>query len=255
MGARIFEKEYRVHVYETGPDGRLSFHSLFDYLQDIASEHAVMLGYGRDELMKENHYWVLSRMYTVIDKWPSWSDTVIVRTWPKGTEGVFALRDYEVFFPDGRKVACATSSWLIIDQTSKRIQRPDNTLSHSNYEITKKDSLPRNADKIDSADADGRIASDFKVRISDLDINLHTNNVKYLKWVTDCYDLDFVLNNIPYSAEINYLAESRFNDNIVVRISEDKENRNVYNNSILRLPDKTELCRIRISWKKNHEEK
>jgi hypothetical protein len=38
-----FEKEYRVHVYETGPDGKLNLYSLFNYMQDIASDHAVNL--------------------------------------------------------------------------------------------------------------------------------------------------------------------------------------------------------------------
>ena len=48
-----FEKEYRIHVYEIGPDGKLNLFSLFNYLQDIASEHAVKLGFGRDDLMRE----------------------------------------------------------------------------------------------------------------------------------------------------------------------------------------------------------
>ena len=61
-----FEKEYTVHVYETGPDGKLNLYSLFDYLQDIASDHAVKLGFGRDDLMKQNHFWVLSRIYAEI---------------------------------------------------------------------------------------------------------------------------------------------------------------------------------------------
>jgi len=257
MEPRVLEKEYKVHVYETGPDGKMNLYSLFDFLQDIASDHAVKLGYGRDDLLRQNHFWVLSRIYAVINEWPAWGDTITVRTWPKGTESVFALRDYEVFFKDGRLVASATSSWLIIDQTTKKIQRPDSALSHFNSEIQRRDSLPRNAMKIESASAGSKNASEFNVRISDLDINLHTNNVKYIKWVTDSYDLDFIMNNTPYSAEINYLAESRFNDSIAVRISEDTDNNNIdhFNNSILRLPDNAELCRVRIGWKNNRQDK
>ena len=51
-----FEKEYRVHVYDTGPDGRVSLTSLFNYMQDIASDHAEMLGFGRDDLMRDNRF-------------------------------------------------------------------------------------------------------------------------------------------------------------------------------------------------------
>jgi hypothetical protein len=46
-----FEKEYKIHVYDTGPDGKLSLVTLFNYMQDIASEHAIKLNFGRDDLM------------------------------------------------------------------------------------------------------------------------------------------------------------------------------------------------------------
>jgi len=68
-----FEKEYRVHVYETGPDGKLNLYSLFNYMQDIASDHAVKLGFGRDDLLRDNRFWVLSRVFAVIKEWPVWS--------------------------------------------------------------------------------------------------------------------------------------------------------------------------------------
>lgn len=246
------EKSYTVHVYETGPDGRLNLHSLFDYLQDIASDHAVQLGFGRDDLMKQNHFWVLSRIYAEISTWPSWGDTIIVKTWPRGTDRLFAIRDFEVCYPDERSVARATSSWLIIDLDTKRIQRPDNNLSRLNSELPGDKALPRNAMKLEPADGNVRNTLPFQVAISDLDINLHTNMSRYFKWVTDSYDLDFILNNVPLSAEINYLAESHFNESIAITVSEESNDSNVFNHSIMRTSDNTELCRVRISWGKNH---
>jgi acyl-ACP thioesterase len=252
MEYQKLEKEYPVHVYETGPDGRLNLHSLFDYFQDIASDHAVLLGFGRDDLMKKNHFWVLSRIYAEISVWPSWGESISVKTWTRGTDRLFALRDFEVRYPEGRSIARATSSWLIIDRDTKRIQRPENNLSLLNSELTDEKALPRNAMKLEPDSENGRSTPPFHVSISDLDINLHTNNARYLKWVTDSYDLDFILNNVPLSAEINYLAESRFNDNIAITISEEGNNSNVLNHSIMRTSDNTELCRVRINWKKNH---
>ena len=246
------EKIYPVHVYETGPDGRLNLHSLFDYLQDIASDHAVQLGFGRDDLMKQNHFWVLSRIYAEISVWPSWGETISIKTWPRGTDRLFAIRDFEVRYPDGRSIARATSSWLIIDRDSKRIQRPDNNLSLLNFEMAGEKAFPRNAMKLEPSAENGWCTSKFHVTISDLDVNLHTNNARYLKWVTDSYDLDFILNNVPLSAEINYLAESLFNESIAITISEESNDSNVLNHSIMRTSDNTELCRVRISWKKNH---
>ena len=251
MESLQFEKEYRIHFYETGPDGMLNLYSLFNFMQDIASDHAVKLGFGRDDLMRDNRFWVLSRMYAVITEWPSWGDTIILKTWPNGTDKLFALRNYEVKFPDGRHIASGTSSWLILDRTTKKVQRPDSILTQYNPNLHQVDSPVRYASKIEPAAEDGRISPGFRVKVSDLDINLHTNNVQYLKWVSDSYDLDFVMKNFPQSAEINYLAESLYDQDIIIRTSVEKENSSFYNHSIIRTNDNKELCRIRIEWRED----
>jgi medium-chain acyl-[acyl-carrier-protein] hydrolase len=243
-----YEKDYTVHVYETGPNGRLSLFSLFDYFQDIASDHAVRLGYGRDDLLKQNNFWVLSRIYAEISHWPSWGESLVVKTWPRGTEGLFALRDYEARYSDGRSVARATSSWLIIDRNTRRIKRPDNTLSRYNSDLPRETALSRNAMKLEPVVSENQSKMLLRVRISDLDLNLHTNNVRYLKWVIDSYDLDFMINNVPLSAEINYLSESHYDDNISIMVSEGKENGKIFDHSIMRTSDNIELCRVRIRW-------
>ena len=93
-----FEKEYRIHVYETGPDSKLTLSAMFNYMQDIASDHAVKLGFGRDDLLKEKRFWVLSRIYAEFHLWPVWGDKILITTWPNGTDKFFALRNYEVRF-------------------------------------------------------------------------------------------------------------------------------------------------------------
>ena len=245
-----FEKEYRIHVYETGPDGKLNLYSLFNYMQDIASVHAIKLGFGRDDLMRDNHFWVLSRIYAVINKWPLWEESLILRTWPNGTDKLFALRNYEVRYPNGRHIASGTSSWLILDQTTKRVQRPDSILSRYNSNLHTDTSPVRYATKIDPSAENGIKSPLFRIKVSDLDVNLHTNNVRYLKWVSDTYNLDFILNNNPQSAEINYLAESKFDEEIMIRTSVENNDDSFYNHSIFRTNDNKELCRIRIGWEK-----
>jgi len=246
-----FEKEYRVHVYETRPDGKLNLYSLFNYMQDIASDHAIKLGFGRDDLMRDNRFWVLSRIYAVINKWPLWEDLIIIKTWPNGTDKLFALRNYEVKYPDGSHIASGTSSWLILDRNTKKIQRPDSVLSQYNPNLHTENSPIRYASKIDPASENGRVSPLFGIKVSDLDVNLHTNNVMYLKWVSDSYDLEFIMNNDPQSAEINYLAESRFGEEIMIRTSIENEHSSFYNHSIFRTSDNKELCRIRVEWKKS----
>jgi acyl-ACP thioesterase len=242
------EKEYRVHVYETGANGKLNIYSLFNYMQDIASDHAEILGYGREDLMRDNRFWVLSRMYAEIKELPLWKDRIIIKTWPNGTDKLFALRNYEMYYPDGRIVGFATSSWLILDKETKKVQRPESLLSHKHLDISPIDFFIRNAEKTEAADEHGNTSRCFRIKASDLDINLHTNNTGYLKWVNDNYDLGFLMKNDPQSAEINYLAESKYGEEIYIRTS--SENNHFFKHSICR-SDGRELCRIRLEWKEN----
>jgi acyl-ACP thioesterase len=248
MDLRQLEKGYNVHVYDTGPDGRTSLFALFNYMQDIASDHAVLLGFGRDDLMKRNQFWVLSRMYAEIREWPSWGDNIIIKTWPNGTDMLFAMRNYEIKFPDGKIIASAVSSWLIVDMTTRKIQRPDGLLTQYNQ----KDLIPtsaRHPEKLHESAENGKSSAPFRVKISDLDVNLHTNNANYLKWICDTYDLNFTMNHFPCSAEINYLAESMFDDEIVIRSANGDLDRSIVNHSVMRISDSKELCRIRLLWR------
>jgi medium-chain acyl-[acyl-carrier-protein] hydrolase len=249
MESPQFEKEYRVHVYETGPDGKIHLYSLFNYMQDIASDHAVRLGFGRDDLMKANRFWVLSRMYAVIADFPKIGDTIVITTRPCGTDKLFALRNFDIYYPDRRHIASASSSWLILDQATRKIQRPDTILTRYNSSLQKGNSSIRNAMKLEPCIEEVHLSQKFRIKTSDLDINLHTNNVKYLKWVIDTYKLDFIMNHFVSSAEINYLAESLYNEEIIIRTSAKKENNYVYSHSVIRTSDAKELCRIKLEWK------
>lgn len=246
------EREYRVHVYETSADERLNICSMFNFMQDIAAEHAIQLGYGRDDLKKDNHFWVLSRMYAVISEWPFRDETIIVKTWPFGTDHVFALRFYEIRFPDNRLIASASSSWLIIDHETKRIKRPDEALTRFNTITGSIQSPVRNPSKLNEASENGNSSEEFKVKLSDLDVNLHTNNVNYLKWTLDSYDLNFALNHVPSSVEINYLAESMYGESIFIRTSKDADTNLDFRHSIIRSADNKELCRMKLEWKKRN---
>jgi acyl-ACP thioesterase len=246
-----FEKEYRIHVYETGPDERLTLHALFNYMQDIASEHAIKLGFGRDDLMKENHFWVLSRMYAEFNTWPLWGETIIVRTWPNGTDKLFALRNYEVSYPDGKHIASGSSSWLILDYNTRKIRRPDATLEKFYHDLKPNDSPIRYAIKLDFKSDDWKSSTPFRVKASDLDVNFHTNNTRYLNWIYDSYELQFLIDNRPRSVEINYLAESVYDDEILIKSSVDFNDPVYQNHSVVRSVDNRELCRIRIEWQAN----
>jgi hypothetical protein len=60
------------------------------------------------------------------------------------------------------------------------------------------------------------------------------------------------MKNEPQSAEINYLAESKYDEEVIIRTSSESDRNNCYSHSISRTGDNKELCRLRIDWRENN---
>lgn len=247
------ERRYRLHTYETDTHGNMSIPALFNYLQDIASAHAAALHFGKDDLERNNRFWVLSRIFAEMDFMPGWDSEVIITTWPRGIEGIFALRDFEVSDISGKRIGGATSAWLMVDLTNRRPQRPGELLATLGVELPSKQSVGRNPEKIPPVETAGYSSLPFSVKYSDLDINLHVNNVRYIQWALDAYPLEFRMKNEMESVEVNYISESLPGDEVVIDICEQENDYFIH--SARRQNDNRELCRVRVKWRSTKHNK
>jgi acyl-ACP thioesterase len=244
----IYEQHYRIPVYDTDYKGLVYIHSLLNYIQDIAAGHAELLKFGREDLLAGNRFWILSRQLAEFYRLPAWGETITLKTWPRGTEGLFALRDIEITDGKGEIVAAASTSWVIVDLETRRPCRPDAEPGLANREFPQESALQRNAGKI-KAPAEVEVVSlPFWVKPGDLDVNYHVNNVKYIQWVMDSMPMAFLSSNRVSSLEVNYIAEGVDGDQITIlkEIAPAENNRHLY--SVIRSGDSRELCRIMIAW-------
>jgi len=251
-----FEKKFKIPVYDTDFQGRLSIISLFNYIQDIAAEHAELLHFGREDLQSKNQFWILSRLYIEIKSLPAWGETIILRTWPRGTEGIFALREIDIMDEKGESIAGATTSWVIVDSSTRRPVRPGEMLVKFNMEYPVKQAASRSADKV--ALTPSRFPSksaQFSVKASDLDVNLHVNNVKYLQWAYNTRSVQFLSTNDAVSVEVNYLAEAVERDQIILLTQDTTEENNCSLHSVIKSDSEKELCRILICWHQSSNKK
>jgi acyl-ACP thioesterase len=161
-----------------------------DIAQEIAYWAASELGFGYDTLHVHHTAWVLSRMHLHFDSFPKWRDDTCLYTWHKGADGLFYLRDFDLRNAAGESCILGTSSWVVIDERTRRFVRPEDLqdllaveeVDHAIATPAPKIQLPR--------EAQPEAAGEHVVAYSDLDVIGHTHNVRYVVWAMDCLPLE-----------------------------------------------------------------
>ena len=152
---------------------------------------------------------------------------------------------------EGRRLAGASSSWVIVDYETRKVQRPDRALSFLNSQFPEQKALDANAGKIPPMPAGDHQVTRHKAKLGDIDVNLHVNNALYIHWVMNCYEPEFISIFTPDMIEVNYLSEGHRDDmvNIITKAGDDRSAPFIH--SVVRENDRTELCRLRIHWRES----
>jgi medium-chain acyl-[acyl-carrier-protein] hydrolase len=250
-----YQVKFKVHFYEAGPDGKIRLASYLNYFQEAAGEHAAILGVSVTDLLEKNLTWVISRYHVRIWRYLTYSETVTLKTWPSGLQNFFALREFEASDEQGRLIAAATSSWMMIDLKKKRPVPPKEHLPAFSYDprraiIDAFEPLPRLEKR------DHELA--FVVRRRDLDWNKHVNHVVYVEWAVEIPSRDLLENYLPFEVEVDYRGEAFFGETVSSRVEYLLGGKKpLLLHQIVRESDQKELARLRTQWhhQQNFEER
>ena len=181
----IFRRDFTVRYSEVNQFGILKLQSLFDYLQQIAAEHANSLGFGMHALYDKNMIWVLSKMSIKICGSFRPEQKITVATYPSTVERIFFRREFELFdSANGEVLAQASSFWLLLDSVKMRPLRR-NVLEGVRLDNPE---LPIFIESFPTLPAELPTAEDAfisDVKFSQMDINQHLNNAQYAALTED----------------------------------------------------------------------
>lgn len=209
-----FCQDICIPCYETDASFYLKPSSFMDMAQEIAYWAAQMLGFGYDDLHVHHTAWVLSRLHFHFADPPKWRDHVTLYTWHKGPSGLFFLRDFYLQDAAGNRIVTCTSSWVIIDERTRRLVRPeemehllslDGEVDSAIEEEAPKVMMPRGSEPVP--------AGEHTVVYSDVDIIGHTNNARYMVWAMDCLPLEMAQRPVR-DAYINFNKETKPGDTV-----------------------------------------
>ena len=239
----IHRQELSTKSYFINRFGKLSTSFLFWQIQEIAWEHAEMLGVGFENLQQEQSFWVLSRLLVKIKRRPNWGEKFTLETWPTGSDGFLAHRDIRFIDEHGDHIIKATTSWLVLDLKTKRILRFDN---FQNFPFHDERVFEEFAGKVNSPKSDKELTF-TPVLFNEIDVNQHFNSGRYLERIIDSYDFDFHEKHELTEFEINFAKEGTPGDHLAVkRQILDPQNHLC---SVIRQSDGAELIRSHLVWK------
>ena len=245
--AEVWSETFKMHSYEVDVKQLATIESLCQHFQEAAWNHAEALGVGYEHLRQQHKFWVLSRLLIKIERRPRWSESVALQTWPRLAKSVFAMRDFEMTDNAGVRLAAGASAWLVLDTTMRKPQRVDKLIS--GISITEsRPALERDPAKLEGCDS-AMPSGEFTVRYSDIDVNGHVNNSRYIMWLLDSYPLSFVLQNEVALVEVNFLGETVAGEKLSVMSKETQPND--YSHSVVQAKESKEVCRARILWRQS----
>ena len=184
---------------------------------------------------------MLSRLLVKIKRRPEWGEKFTVETWPAGIDGLLALRDIHFIDANGESIIKATTSWLVLNQETKRIVK----LELGSIPLHDERVLEMNAGKVKPFKSYDNVFF-TPVLFNEIDVNQHFNSGRYLERIIDSYDFEFHQQNELIEFEVNFVKEGTEKDRLGIKKQLLDKNNHIC--SVVRESDGADLIRARLAW-------
>jgi len=197
-----YTKEYIVDTGFVDKNKRLSLSKLFLMFQEVAEEHAEQLDIGRNKTTFAGRKWIITRYAVKFNRLPSYGEKVYMSTYPCKNNPFFFYRNFFLKDEKGELLVIASSIWAVLDaKTNKIVTNPfGKTLPEESFDFEL--DTPKKIDE----DAFNKV-KEHRVEYSDIDLNGHLNNTRYIELIQNLHDSDFYKDHEYESFIVNYFSE------------------------------------------------
>ena len=179
----------------------------FNHSQEIGLDHDSMKE-------KSNAFWVVTKMKLCLNDFVRSQDKVSVTTWTHEAGGVRALRDCVMKIKNSIKVK-ATSEWCCLDYETRRLRKM-NSIKYPELDMEKTKNLNTVFTNMKEEVQQKDFVYSKIVRSTDVDLNNHTNNLRYNYMAIDAFTVDELKQIDIKEYEIYFVNESYEGDKIDV---------------------------------------
>ena len=204
---KVYKEENILRASECDLNSQWKPSAILENMQEMAGRHAELIGVGRNALLDRGMVFVLTRVEVEMDRYPHHAQTVATETFPMPTRRWFFPR-YFVFRDEvGNEIGRGGTLWVLLDINTRKMARPDTiaSLMPDNSDLLAPLGLPAAVTEVSGALQTGVIRPAY----TDLDMNGHVNNVKYMDWCCNALGIDAMRDKCLRRFDVNYDLEIR----------------------------------------------
>ena len=204
-------QEITIAVNDADFNGQIKPGAIMGYFQDIATEHAALLGLGMSDMLARKLGWVMIRMSFKVLKSPDIGEVLTIQTFPEKPKAVDVNRGYYIYNQAGEMVICGSSKWCALDMETQKLQRcaalferfdAADYIPHEPFEDAN--------GKIEAlADCGAPIEGPylFTVQVTDLDLNFHMNNARYGDVLLNVCGVEMLKTSVLARVDLNFMSQ------------------------------------------------
>lgn len=194
--------------------------TLMRMIQEISIAHTEALGAGRAKTLDKGALWVVARIKLEIESLPSYDDEITLTSWAGKTMRVLFPRYYEMRDKDGNVLMRASAVWLLMDEASRHMVFPETY----GVEVPAPDIEPIIGLSCGVALGEQENEKSFVVSYSQVDINGHMNNSKYIDETEDLLGAEYLKDHEFRSLEIEYKSEIKLGQTVTLKYTQKGDN-------------------------------
>lgn len=186
---------------------------LIRFFQIATFNHSNIIGLDHVSMQeKSNAFWVITKMKMCLNSDVHVADKLSVTTWTHEVGGVRALRDCVI--KNGNSIkAKATSEWCCLDYETRKLRKM-NSIQYPELEMQKTNNLNTKFTNMKVEVGEKNYVFSKTIRSSDIDVNNHTNNLKYNFMALDAFSVEELRSIEMKEYEIYFVNESYEKDKI-----------------------------------------
>ena len=202
---KTYSQEFRIASYQADVSARIKPSAILELMQEMAGAHAELLGVGRSRLLPMNLAWVLTRVEVRMERYPRSGETITVETFPMPNRRVFFPRYFIFRDVQGNQIGCAGSLWVVLDIATRKMANAAEIvpLLPDNSDLTAPMGMPATVEEIPGE----AMEADRIPVYTDLDMNGHVNNTRYLDWCCNALGIATMRESTLLSFAVNYNQE------------------------------------------------